>query len=102
MLFCKKNFCYLIKLTADFSKHGKKKAKASRIICIWSHRKGIQTEKGKEFIKFLAAPAILPRTILKNRMNLSFFFQIILTNNSPFLYPASMVLPPGTDVWCTV
>ena len=33
---------------------------------------------GQEFIQFLAMLAILPRTILWNRMNSSFFFKIIL------------------------
>ena len=37
---------------------------------------------GKEFIQFLAALAILPRTILKNRINLSFSFKLSLCNSS--------------------
>ena len=46
------------------------------------HKRRIKTEEkakvvasvwGEEFIQFLATLAILPRTILKNRMNLSFF-----------------------------
>ena len=49
-----------------------------------SHRRRINTEekakvvasvRGAEFIQFLAALAVLPRMILKNRMNSSFSFK---------------------------
>ena len=48
-----------------------------------THRRKIKTEEkvkvvasvwGEEFINFLAALAVLPRTILKNRLNSSFSF----------------------------
>ena len=48
------------------------------------HRRRIRTEEkamvvdsvwGKEFIQLFATLAVLPRTILKNRMNLSFSFK---------------------------
>ena len=51
---------------------------------VQQHRKRIKTEEkakvvaavwGEECIQFLAALAILPRTISKNRMNASFSFK---------------------------
>ena len=48
-----------------------------------THRRKMKTEEkvkvvasvwGEEFINFLAALAVLPRTILKNRLNSSFSF----------------------------
>ena len=55
------------------------------------HRRRIKTEEkakvvaslwGAEFIQFLAALAILPRKILKNRMNSSFSFESSWFNSS--------------------
>ena len=55
------------------------------------HRRRIKTEEeakvvasvwGEEFIKFLAALAILPRTILKNSMNSCFSFKFSWCNSS--------------------
>ena len=55
------------------------------------HRRRIKTEEkakvvasvwGEEFIQFLAALAVLPRTILKNRMNSSFSFKSSWCNSS--------------------
>ena len=43
----------------------KKRAKAKVVASVW----------GKEFIKFLAVIALLPRTILRNRINSSFSFK---------------------------
>ena len=37
---------------------------------------------GDEFVQFLAALAVLPRTILKNRMNSSFYFKSSWCNSS--------------------
>ena len=57
------------------------------------HRRRINTEEkakvvaavlGAEFIKFLAALAILPRTILKNRMNSFFYFKSSWCNSSHY------------------
>ena len=57
----------------------------------YSHRRRIKTEEKTEvvaaawraeFIKFLAALAILPRTFLKNRMNSSFYFKSSWYNSS--------------------
>ena len=57
----------------------------------WGHRTRIKTEEKakvvacvweEEFIKFLAPPAILSRTILKNRKNSSFSFKSSWRNSS--------------------
>ena len=44
--------------------------------------KDVASAWGEEFIKCLAALAVLPRTILKNRMNSSFFFKSSWCNSS--------------------
>ena len=58
---------------------------------LFTHRRSIKTDEkakvvafvwGEEFIKFLAALAILPRTIWKNRMNSSFSFKSSWCNSS--------------------
>ena len=50
----------------------KTEAKAKVVASVW----------GAEFIQFLAALAILPRTILKNRMNSFFSFKSSWCNSS--------------------
>ena len=57
-------------------------------VCVFvseAHIRRIKTEEkvialvwGEEFIQFLAALAILPKTILKNKDDFILFFQIIL------------------------
>ena len=60
------------------------------VYCKW-YRRMIKTEekakvvafvRGEEFIQFFAALAILPRTILKNRMNSFFSFKSSWCNSS--------------------
>ena len=50
----------------------KTEEKAKVVAAVW----------GKEFIQFLAALAILPRTVLKKRMNSSFSFRPSWCNSS--------------------
>ena len=65
------------------------KTRSDRVcVCVSeAHIRRIKTEEkakvialvwGKEFIQFLAALAILPKTILKNKDDFILFFQIIL------------------------
>ena len=59
-------------LGLDHKRRIKTEEKAKVVVSVW----------GEEFIQFLAATAILPRTILNNRMNSSFSFKPSWCNSS--------------------
>ena len=67
-----------------------------------SKGKGRRFCLGEEFIQFLVALAVLPRTILKNRINSSFSFKSSWCNSSYcslFFFYGCRYLPQYTSKW---